>query len=318
MPYDRTDTPETLPVTPLKATPAVWVRMLARIANNTARSLRGAALLALKPKGAKAPCPPVHLTDLPPDRQTFHHWNESFPMAHGLEPVTLVHIGKCGGTSIRRSFVEAGIDVHELHMRKAPLDASRRYVVWVRDPIKRFISAFNHSKSICQFDVSGMAPGSATLANCPAPMRIETKIRTGRAYPDEYEYLMAQFETANDLAESLYGPDLTRRVLAHLLMRMPDEHMNKGIGWHLHNGAWVDVYRDNIAAVGRVEQFDADFGAMIDDMGLGLDVPLRHTRMHKANLPTALSETAVANLKRFYRNTDYKTLDTLKRHGFLP
>ncbi|WP_136441346.1 sulfotransferase family 2 domain-containing protein [Pacificoceanicola onchidii] len=291
--------------------------MLARIANNTARSLKGSASLALKPKGAKAPCPPVHLSDLPEDKRTFHHWNESFPMTHGLEPVTLVHIGKCGGTSIRRSFVEAGIDVHELHMRKAPLDAARRYVVWVRDPIKRFISAFNHSKSITQFDITGMAPGTATLENCPAPMRIETKIKTGHAYPGEYEYLMAQFETANDLAEALYGPSLKRRLLAHLLMRMPDEHMNKGIGWHLHNGAWVDVYKDNIAAVGRVETFDADFAAMIEDMQLGRDVPLKHTRMHKANLETALSEAAITNLKRFYRNTDYKALETLKRHGFL-
>ncbi|MFW2541655.1 hypothetical protein ACN2XU_03355 [Primorskyibacter sp. 2E107] len=317
MPYDRSEDNLMAEGNTPKATPVVWGRMLGRIANNTARSLRGALMLALKPKGGKAACPPVHLSDLPESRRTFHHWNESFPMQHGLEPVTLVHIGKCGGTSIRRSFVEAGIDVHELHMRKAPLDASRRYVVWVRDPIKRFISAFNHSKSITQFDVSGMAPGSATLANCPAPMRIETKIRTGHAYPAEYEFLMAQFKTANDLAEALYGPNLKRRVLAHLLMRMPDEHMNKGIGWHLHNGAWVEVYRDNIVAVGRVESFDADFQTMIADLHIGVDVPLKHTRMHKANLDPHLSDTAVANLKRFYRNTDYRTLETLKRHGFL-
>jgi len=69
----------------------------------------------------------------------------------GLTPGNLgknvfVHVGKCGGSSVRTALRYSHVDFNVVHVRRVQgcsLDVPRNWVVAVRDPIDRAVSAFN-------------------------------------------------------------------------------------------------------------------------------------------------------------------------------
>ena len=234
-------------------------------------------------------------------------------------PLKFIHIGKCGGTSIVKFFKSAGHPLEQYHLRKPPLFDRANYIVWIRDPIKRFVSAFNHSKSIATFDISLLNGDKPSLANCQAPQRIQWKIDSGSAYPGEYEALLQRFESANQLAESLTGADATQKKLAKQLMTYPLEHIFKGIGWYLDNGHFVDLNRNRFFFCGSIEHMNTDIDILFNKMQVDtrFKADFKQLRKNKSFLPSTLSEKARKNIYSFYKYTDYLAIERLANHGII-
>jgi len=234
-------------------------------------------------------------------------------------PFNFIHVGKCGGTSIVEFYKSKGYPLQQYHLRKPPILEQANYILWIRDPIKRFVSAFNHSKTIATFDISLLNGEKPSLANCQAPQRIQWKINSGSAYPAEYEALLQRFESANQLAEALTGVDATQKKLAKQLMTYPLEHIFKGIGWYLDNGRFVDLNRNRFFFCGSIEHMNTDINLLFNKMKVDTEfkVDFKQLRKNKSSLPSTLSEKARKNIHSFYKYTDYLALERLANYGII-
>lgn len=231
-----------------------------------------------------------------------------------------IHIGKCGGTSLVNFFLENSIQFKQFHLTRPDLfEPNQRYIIWVRDPIKRFISAFNHSKEIVNFDVSQLKGEKPSIHNCQAPQKIERKIKRGYAYESGYEYLINRFESANHLAESLTGLDSGAKRDAKKLMAHRTEHIYKSIGWYLDNGEFINHFHQQIKFVGSLENMHEDFNTLLNilDVKCHGEHEIYHLRKNKIDIPKALSSKARANLYEFYKETDYKAIKSLVDYDLL-
>ena len=61
---------------------------------------------------------------------------------NSINNLELIHIGKCGGSSITDELRDRKIKFTRVHIRKVAYNPNKKYVIVIRNPIKRFISAF--------------------------------------------------------------------------------------------------------------------------------------------------------------------------------
>jgi hypothetical protein len=59
------------------------------------------------------------------------------------EYFTLIHIGKSGGTTVKGELKRHNIKFKECHVSKPIYNPGEKYIIVIRNPIQRFISAFN-------------------------------------------------------------------------------------------------------------------------------------------------------------------------------
>ena len=60
-----------------------------------------------------------------------------------MNNLVIIHVGKCGGSTVCSELVSKNIKFSSIHIRKANYKPNKNYVIVIRNPIKRFISAFN-------------------------------------------------------------------------------------------------------------------------------------------------------------------------------
>lgn len=117
---------------------------------------------------------------------------------------SLIHIGKCGGGSLKAALREAGLTdrFRIFHVRQPVFQKNMRYIILARNPLERVISAFN--------------------------WRYKLVVVTGEqrySDPGEFEAL-TQYGSINVLSEALYDndgiekPDAIRaiRTIGHIRM----------------------------------------------------------------------------------------------------
>jgi len=248
------------------------------------------------------------------------NWGYEYQINYRIDNLKFIHIGKCGGTAINQHFFNSGIHIEEYHLIKPKLSNVDYYFSWIRNPIKRFVSAFNHSKNILDFEIKNCDAENLNLDNCPAPAKILSRIRTGIAFEDGYDKLVQTFENANELAESLSSSNKILKDKAKCLMNHPEEHIFKGIGWYLHNGLFIEKFQKQISLIGRLEHMNDDFKKLSVLLGIQQSFKnqnVKPSRVGNKDLPVYLSKVAVKNIRDFYSDTDYKALNILKSKGFI-
>jgi hypothetical protein len=199
------------------------------------------------------------------------------------EPLHVFHIGKTGGTALNHVLVEHAdacryrpvFGGHVLTVADVP--RGERFMFFIRDPLARFVSAFN------------------------------SRLREGRPryhYPwrDEERVAFAEFKTPDQLATALSSADRAERSRAEDAMR--------GIG-HVNTpySFWFGTQRNlrkrlpDVFFIGFQERLDDDFELLKRKLGLPPEVDLpRGDAAHEApaGLERGLGETARANLERWY------------------
>jgi hypothetical protein len=199
------------------------------------------------------------------------------------EPLHVLHVGKTGGTALNHVLVEYA-DVcryrpvfggHVLTLEGIP--AGERFMFFIRDPLERFVSAFN------------------------------SRLREGRPryhYPwrDEERVAFALFKTPDQLATALSSGDLEERAQAEQAMHGIG-HLNTRYSFWFGDEAAFRERLPDVFFIGFQERLDEDFELLKKKLGLPPDADLpRGEAAHQTppGFETRLSETARANLTRWY------------------
>ena len=228
---------------------------------------------------------------------------------------SFIHIGKTGGTTINTLLKNKLEKYKEYHLNKNYLE-NEKYIIWIRNPISRFVSAFNHSyyainivvKTIKKFD----------LENCLMPARMLNSIGKNFVFSKEYDYLIKLFNSPNHLAESLSSKNVEIKKNAIKLMNCMEEHLYKGIGWYLDNGKFITKNNNNILFIGRLEDMNNDIAKLSKILNKDLDTNLKlRENIYVDKNMKYLSELAIKNIIEWYKNTDYKALQIIYEFGWI-
>lgn len=245
-------------------------------------------------------------------------WNEKFTIRRSISDIKFIHIGKCGGTSIVHYLAKKGISISSYHMKRPPLNENIKYVMWVRDPIDRFVSAFNHLRDIVNFPTYSIKNiKELRLDNCPAPQKIINKINNGFAFSKELDECIKKFNSAEMLISSLESNDKSLRLSAEKIMNSNYEHIKKGIAWYLYNGNFIKKNEHKFLMVGQIENFSSDFNNFLSHLNLdhySIEPHLRKTKMRKDN---GISKNSKEYLIKNYLNNDYLCLKLLKEKSLI-
>jgi hypothetical protein len=60
-----------------------------------------------------------------------------------MNNLVVIHIGKCGGSTVVTELRSNNINFENIHVRNVKYEVNKTYVIIIRNPIQRFISAFN-------------------------------------------------------------------------------------------------------------------------------------------------------------------------------
>lgn len=235
----------------------------------------------------------------------------------------LFHIGKCGGTSIIKALKEySKLEIiHHIRPESSIFNQNHEIIILIRNPISRFVSAFNFSKAIINFDILKVKnPEDLNITNCIAPDRIRAKIRNqGISFTEDYDKLVSYFDNANSLAEALSSKEHNLNSQAKKLMNYPIEHLYKGIGWYLDNGDFVSQHHKRILKVIRIEYFDEDFQDLLNKKPT-LNSPnnkLEKIRKNTSGYSKKLSKKGIESIINWYSASDYKALKELRNKNLI-
>lgn len=212
--------------------------------------------------------------------------------------LNFIHVGKCGGTSVMYNFIQNGIYLKQYHLERPNNEAFQQkfFLLWIRNPLSRFVSAFYHAKNTLQGDGSLI------------PYR---KNKKSIVFSETFDKLISGFETANDLALHLSRGHLSDRKNAMDCIFSGEEHILKGLGYYTNNGDFIHKNKNRIF-VGRLEHFEQDLKYFIESK---LKIPFKiqadeKIRENKNYNDKTLSQEAIDNLIAFYKDSDYKALKT--------
>jgi hypothetical protein len=95
--------------------------------------------------------------------------------------IVLVHIGKCGGSTVRSEFNKKGLKYVEKHITQVKFQPNKKYIIVIRNPISRFVSAFNWRYKLV----------------------VKDKIQENRFEGEKNR--LEKYMTVNNLAENIYS-----------------------------------------------------------------------------------------------------------------
>lgn len=200
-----------------------------------------------------------------------------------------IHIGKCGGESLWeaiKSSTQLNTKFNRIvktHIAKPPILKKAKYLIVVRNPIKRSLSAFNWRYKL--------------VVNDADPIQRER-------FEGEYE-ILKKYKTLNALAERLYTADGSLDVGVANEFRTI-HHLKEDISFYLTE-LLEQISPKQVYAVFFTETLDHDMTSF-----LGISSP---KRVHENSSVTSnenkfLSEKALLNLRKFLVE-DYAVLDKL-------
>ncbi len=192
--------------------------------------------------------------------------------------VHFLHIGKTGGTAIKDALApiadQSDLKLHKHTTRLWDVPESDGAFFFLRDPVTRFVSAFN----------SRLRMGRPRLS-------VKWNEAEVRAF--------AVFNDPNTLAEALSAADTALKQQACDAME-GIRHVNTRFSDWLRSPGYVEQRRASIVHVGHQESLAADFAAICAKLGLP-QVPLPgDAHATPEGFQTHLSETGQRNIAAWY------------------
>jgi hypothetical protein len=229
------------------------------------------------------------------------HWIIWHPRGLKTEDCRLcmIHIGKTGGTALKFVLSQHNqrrtSDLIELYRHEMTLpilvDKSRvtRAIFFVRDPVARYVSAFNSRFS-----------------------RVHGNKRLN--WSAEERFAFSRFTEPNELAEALSNS--SQRPDAERAMR-GIQHVREPLSFYLGSVDFLDTNKDRIFFIGRQEAFDHDVVRLQRMLRVEPEI-LPPTSIPDANrtrptMSTQLTRRATDNIKAWYQE-DYPILEWCLEH----
>lgn len=233
----------------------------------------------------------------------------------------LIHIGKTGGSTIFELLKMYYPNIKQYHCHwERDYKPNEKHIIWIRNPITRFVSAFNYSHHLVTYNCTNKKPQDINMSNCLYPPLIKQKIKNNRTYSigKTYDKLINFFKSANNLAEGLTSTDPDIKEKAIKLMNSKFEHIYKGTGWYLNNGKFVRNHNKSILFVGKQENMKEDIDKLSIVLNKQLNKNLKvRTNIYSSDESKYLSPLAIQNIIEFYKDSDYAALIELKNHGWI-
>jgi hypothetical protein len=230
----------------------------------------------------------------------------------------LIHIGKCGGTYILDTFKNNNIKLNEVHVSKIIFNPNIKYIIWLRHPVSRFISTFNFTIDLINTDVSKLNKSNLDLNNTLAPGRIMLKMKNKHTFNQKFDLYINEFKTANNLAEALYSDNKVIRDKAEYIMKTKlSAHFLEDTSWYLDNGDFIEKHNNNIIFVGRLEYMNEDMNKLSKKIGYNLILNKNKVRENKNKHNNNMSQLALQNLYKYYKDSEIKTLESLYKYDFI-
>lgn len=199
----------------------------------------------------------------------------------------LIHIGKCGGVSVRNAILDSGrLHIDEIvHIRQPRITPDATYYILARSPVPRAISAFNWRYRLV----------------------VEESAQPDR-FPGERQ-ILENYGRLSVLAEALYFEDGSDNVLAQGNY-MSIHHLGEGISFYLDR-LLGSIPPTQVGGVLLQENLNND---MFRLFGI---ITKERANANQEAVPEdmlQLSEKAHANLRRFLRS-DFACLEKLNQWG---
>jgi len=195
----------------------------------------------------------------------------------------LIHIGKCGGSTVARELKNHGYKFFEVHMRPTRYNGSKNYFITIRNPISRFISAFNYMHKL-----------------------VVNEAKKDFRYESEKELLM-RFDSPSVIAQSLYD-DSMNLTLDLNSMENYIGHVFEDINFYLEDFL-NSCDPSDIGGVICTEMLSADLERVF-----GFSTELHERR--NSGMSTHLSTKALNNLSLFLQK-DFDCIEKLNKMSVL-
>lgn len=196
-----------------------------------------------------------------------------------------IHVGKTGGGTIHHNLKKILKKYKQIHLKRVVYEPNTKYILWIRDPISRFVSAFYFRQ---------------------------------HKIPDKY----LTYETVNDFAENLFTP---QAQLLYNLSDIEDSllhdtiwhnHMYRDMAYYLNDGQFIIDHHKDIIFVGTQENFDDDMLELKKILGIPIHTEFKNHHIQKYNKSKYLSPLAIENLKKNYEK-DYYCIELLVKYGLI-
>jgi len=213
--------------------------------------------------------------------------------------IIFIHVGKTGGSTMKSVF-----NFKEIHHQVATFNKNKKYIISIRHPIKRLISAYNMSKSLIIHNDLG-------VSEKPVFTRFK---KNGYYYTEEYDRIFKKFKSLNDLCEQIFTSDDAYNLVTSTA---PYQHLGKNTSWYLNNGEFIKKYHKNIIYVTKQETLNDDINNIAKMIGMDINYNSEKDRRVNKNKDEYLSPLAIKNLIDYFKDTEYKTLQVLYEYGFI-
>jgi hypothetical protein len=197
-----------------------------------------------------------------------------------LDTIRFIHIGKCGGETIKHFFTLHETKITTYHVfDHIEYDDNMKYIICIRNPILRAISAFNFRYHECN------------------------KIPRSKYYyaKENEEKILHKYENLNNLALELYNSDIKNEITHKELFTIG--HIEHNISYYLRD-LFKTINSDQILYIFKQENLNEDIKTFFNIKKLPT---IYH---HRSNKKKFLSKTAYKNLKKALQ-PDYECLNKL-------
>ena len=193
--------------------------------------------------------------------------------------ICFIHVGKTGGTTVAKY-----LNLENGSHTKIKINPNDGIIIWLRNPIKRLVSAFYFAKYLINFDCSKI-DNTLNLTNNIAPERINMKIKNKSKYmfSKRFDNLINTFKDVNEFFESLSSKNINNKKNSMELINYCNGIKGygyvgffKGYNYYFENGDFINKYHKQIIYTGTNENMENDLNNLANILNINIKEKIFH------------------------------------------